>query len=322
MSNTFADNLSREKIQQLLDAIGSRPSEDTSQIESTEYNWHQPRYFSSEQLRSLDEFMKKVSTSVAGKFTSLCQCNFDVTIDSFTQHFASEFINQSLDNEQSDYYLTFGTNQNHLCGVISIPLKTAVIWTTQLLGDLESGEDTDKELTQLEISLLSDIASGIVEAFSDSFETVDFHPAGNITKGQWPLRLQDTKELCKIIFSVKKAESENASVANLLILCSELEPVVGKDKHTAHGLSAEDISKAIIERVQQVRVCVTAELSTTYLSFHQILNLQTDDILILDKRIDEPMDLVVDGRTVNYGWPAKSAGQYAVVITASEGNSL
>ena len=35
----------------------------------------------------------------------------------------------------------------------------------------------------------------------------------------------------------------------------------------------------------------------------------------IDKRIEEPVELIVNGRTVLRGRPAKSAGKYAVVIT-------
>jgi flagellar motor switch protein FliM len=45
------------------------------------------------------------------------------------------------------------------------------------------------------------------------------------------------------------------------------------------------------------------------------MNLQADDILLLDKRVDQPAELIVDGRTVYYGYPAKSEGKYAVTIT-------
>jgi flagellar motor switch protein FliM len=51
------------------------------------------------------------------------------------------------------------------------------------------------------------------------------------------------------------------------------------------------------------------------LTFEEIVNLQVDDILVLDKRIDQPAELIVDDRTYYYGCPAKSAGKYAVTIT-------
>jgi hypothetical protein len=45
-----ANNLSKEKIKQLLSAVGSVRQEDTSGIETEEYNWNQPRFFDRKQL--------------------------------------------------------------------------------------------------------------------------------------------------------------------------------------------------------------------------------------------------------------------------------
>jgi flagellar motor switch/type III secretory pathway protein FliN len=169
----------------------------------------------------------------------------------------------------------------------------------------------------LEESLLLDIASDIIEALSVSSRSYEFQPAQAIVRGQLPLELRVTEELCKITFAFEKADSENPDKfgeAHLLILCDTLEPVLGKAAQVADGFSAEDVSKAILDHLQQIYVSVTALLSSTVLTFEQIANLQVDDILLLDKRIDEPIELTVEGLTILHGQPAKLAGKYAVVI--------
>lgn len=317
MSSTLTNNLSREKIQQLLAAAGSKPAEDTSQIEATEYNWHQPHYFSSDQLGKLDDFTEKVAQACAEKFASLYRADFNATIASTTQHFADEFLNQVSDAGKNDYYLAFGTDQEHPCGLIGIPHQTAVIWTTQLLGDSESKEDSGRNLSQLEESLLSDITSTVIEAFSSSYDNCDFQPAGSIDKGRLHLELQSTEELCKITFNVKKADSENSSEAYILIPCRKLEPVVGETTQAGNKFSAKDISKAILVHLQQMPVTVTAQLASVMPTFEEIMNLQVNDILLLGKKIDESVGLIVEGRQLFQGRPAKSTGKYAVVITGT-----
>ena len=116
---------------------------------------------------------------------------------------------------------------------------------------------------------------------------------------------------------MKKADSEKESAAYLLILCSELDTVVGKTAFVGgpNAISPEEVSKAILRHIEQIQVNVTAQLASTQLTFNQVLNLQVGDILLLDKRVDEPMELMVDGRRVYYGLPAKSGDRYAVVFT-------
>jgi flagellar motor switch protein FliM len=314
MSNERNNDLSRKKIQQILAALGSGPiMEDTTQIEATEYDWQKPHCFTRSQLHMLDDFTKKTAKTIAQKFATLCHGDFNVTITSTTQHFANELLDQALESEQNDYYLAFNSALScHPCGLIGIPLKTAFIWATQLLGDTETKEDSRSDLSQLEESLLLDIASAVVEALADS--DCDFQPAKNIVRKLLPLELKGPEELCKITFNVKKSDSDNTE-AYLLILCDDLEPVVGKTAQSADEFSAEDISKAILNHLQQMSVFVNAQLASTVLTFDEMMSLQTDDILLLDKAVDKPVEVMVNDQMAFCGQPAKSAGRYAVAIT-------
>lgn len=321
MSNARNNDLSRKKIQQILVALGSGPiMEDTTQIDAAEYNWQQPHCFTRNQLNMLDDFTKKAGKTIAQKFATLCHGDFNVTIVSTIQHFANEFVDQALENNQDDYYLAFGTDEAHPCGLINIPLKTAFIWATQLLGDTGSKEESRSDLSQFEELLLLDIGSAVVEAFSDSHSDCDFQPAKNIVRRLLPLKLKGTEELCKITFNVKKSDSDDTE-AHFLILCDALEPIVGKTAQTTDKFSAEDISKAILDHLQQMSVFVTAQLASTVLTFDEMMSLQVDDILLLDKAIDKPVEVMVNDQMAFRGQPAKLAGRYAVVITESAYNT-
>jgi len=318
MSRKVTDSLSRERIQQLLAAVGSRPKEDTAQIETTEYSWCQPHYFDQSQLNKLNDFTKQVAEGVAKRFAHFCKSEFDVTVASTTQHFAAELLDQASDSKRDDYYLAFGIDQEHLCGLICIPTQTAFIWARQLLGDSGAEEDSRVDLSLLEESLLLDITSAIVEELSFVHERCTFQPAKSIVRRQLPFELQGTEELFKITFGFKKAGLEKDFEAYLLILCRKLEPVAGKTTRAAAKSSAGDISKVILGHLQEMTVPVTAQLASTVLTFEEIMNLQVGDILLMDKRVDQPVELIVEGRTVCYGWPAKSAGKYAVAITTTK----
>lgn len=317
MSNAVSNNLSNQKIQQLLACIGSSASTDNEQIEAAEYDWRRPNYFSGSQIDELSNFGEELTNQIAEKFALLYQSEFDVTIDSVTQHFASEFLSESSEEKQGDYYLGFGTDREHLCGVVGMPVQTATAWTTQLLGDTESKEEPDKELSALEESLLVDIASALVGAFSTFYDNYDFESAGAIAREQMPIELEGTAELCKISFNVKKADSENADEmvkAYFLIQCENLKPILEESTEAEGETSAKDTSKAMLGYVHNVPVCVTAQFASTSVTFEEIINLSAGDILLLGKKVNEPIELIVEGRALFHCRPAKSAGKYAVVI--------
>ena len=315
MSARVTKSMSRGKIEQLLMAIGSEPKEDAAQVDAAQYNWQEPHYFNKEQLVKLDNFADTVASAMAKKFAKFCRSEFKVTISSTSQHYANEILSQLSEGERRDYYLPFGISQKHMCGLIGIPGQTAVNWATQLLGDSESDKDPGRDLSQLEESLLLDLASTLVELFSGPDKSLNFQAAQNIVRGQWPLEAEGTEEICKISFEVKKAGSEKSSEAYFLIMCSELTPITGSTAQDSGGLSAKDIPKVILGHLQEMPVLITSQLASVVLSFEELMNLQADDILLLDKKVDQPVELIVDGRTVYYGRPAKSAGKYAVAIT-------
>jgi len=202
MTNTIANNLTKEKIQQLLAVVGSQPTKDDSQIESTEYDWNKPNYFNSEQLNLLNDFTEKIAKVLTNKFKKLFRSDFDVTIAPITQHYIKEFL---ISSEQSnDFYLLFETEQKKTCGLISMPPQTAITWATQLLGDSQAENDTDRELSKLEMSLLIDIVTAISKAFITACsKAIILKVAGNVLKGDFPLELPDTSTM-QVLFTGQK----------------------------------------------------------------------------------------------------------------------
>lgn len=313
MSNAGNNNLTREKIQQLLAAVGAKSQEDTGQnIESVEYNWRQSHYFSQDQLKKVNDFTEKMAQNCAKKFTQLYHNDFNVTIGSTTQQFAAELIGS--DSNKSEYYLNFGDG-NQIFGLVGMPAQTAILWATQLLGDSKTDEKADRDLSPLEQSLLFDIAFGIVEALSDSFGNGELHPTSEIIKGRMPAEINAADEICKITISVKKSDSEKTSEAYFLILCDKLQAIAGQKGQTVENVSAQNVSKAMLNHLQKVPIPITVQLDSAMFNFQEIMSLQVDDILVLDKRVNEPVEVILEGKTALRGRLAKSDSKHAVVIT-------
>ncbi len=331
MTMETENNLSRQKIQQLITAIGSNSKEDTTKLEVTVYDWHHPRYFNNDELEKLSELTDKISNAITEKFTQLYNTDFHAKITSTTFHFAAELSEQILKNAQSDYHLAFGTNQEHPCGSVAIPVETAVILVKLLLGETETEKDSGKTLSQLEESLLWDIASTIVEALSTCLHGhYNFLPTRALIKGQLPIEFQAIEEICKITFITNKDNSNNNTAgqspapdetrlrrAHIFIPCNMLAKVIGKSIKDNNELSAEETSKAILAHLQQMPVLITTQLGHTSVTFDEIMRLRSGDILLLDKPIEEPIELLIEGKTIFHAQPAKSEGQQAVIITES-----
>ncbi len=309
------NNLTKERIQQLISAMGSRAVEDEVNNNVEEYSWYEPHYFNNEQLVKLAELTEQIAINIHEKFVDLCRNEFDVSIISTAQHYANELSEKALTSEEKEFYVTFGAEKEHQFGFIGIPERAALSWAKQLLGDSEVSEDSEKEFSKLEESLLLDLASALIKIFSELFlNNGDIYLERNLVKQKWPLEIQSTEELCKICFNIKKHDSENATTAYFVIPCGKLGPVLGVNLLNEDNSIKSDINKKILDHLGLTQVNLTAKLACSYLSFEDVMNLQVDDIVVLEKRVDEPIELMVGDRTVCYGWPGKCSGEYILKI--------
>ena len=130
-----------------------------------------------------------------------------------------------------------------------------------------------------------------------------------------PVGFDGTEELCRVSFNVKRAETDKSAAAYFLVPCRKLEPVAGTTREAAAKASKENTANLILQHLGYTPVRVTAQLGDVGLSFEEMMDLQVNDIVILDKKVEEPVELIVEGRTVCYGWPVKSADNYAIAIS-------
>jgi flagellar motor switch protein FliM len=130
--------------------------------------------------------------------------------------------------------------------------------------------------------------------------------------------LEPAQEICRIVFSITGDQSDESKDEVLFLLpCSLLAPLVGKGSQAVQQISPEELSRTLQEHVQQMPVTVTARLTYTTLDFGELLGLETEDILLLDKPLDEPVELLVEDRVVFRGRVARSAARRAIMVTQS-----
>jgi len=316
MTQTSVPDLSRAKIRQLLAAVGSLRADDHATPEVAPYNWRDPHYFNEDQLNRLATVVSQVAALMPETFTHFYSREFHVVPTVVTQHFAAD-VYELADFEQCRS-LTFGKDNEEACGFLALSAETALKWVTRLLGDSEGENDPHRVLSALEESLLYDLAAGIVENFVSPLRSRhDLHPNKQVVPGQPSIQFERAEEICQIIFEIKETDSDQADRARFVLPCRMFAPLVGKRVQENARVAPEDMSRILTEHLHRMPVTVTATLSSTRLRFAEIVDLHSDDVLLLGKAIDEPIELMIDNRTVFRGRPAQSDGHYAVYLTES-----
>ncbi|MHC4552271.1 MAG: FliM/FliN family flagellar motor switch protein [Planctomycetota bacterium] len=311
MTTMPADKLSTEKIQQLLAAVGVRSQEDTgADADAPEYDWRQCQYFGLAQMQRLSEFSEQVATGCGEVFTRLFNRPFEVSIVSTTQQFVKELYDPQA--ESTDYAVGFGASADDSFGFVLVDRPTAMAWTGQLLGGSSEAEE-ERELSTLEESLLVDIAGNVVAAFSASYTPANLFASTQTSCGQWPVDWDGEDEVFKITFQVKPQDAEEGRQGSILVKCSQLDAVAGQDA-AGQTLSGDQVRDIVLGHISDIPVPITAKLGTVKVDLADVLGMEVDDILILDKKVNEPVELLLGQTPFRYGRPAQSEGNYAISI--------
>ncbi len=317
MTPLSGNHLGRMKIRQLLANVGSAPTPEEPAVEVAEYDWRDPHYFNEDELNRLAGVMSQVAARIAETFARFYSSEHHVSPAAITQHFANDLHSQiELDR---GYCLTFRPDKDHPCGFAAITARTALAWVTRLLGDSDAGDDPQRPLSGLEESLLFDLLTAVIEDFF-----LPLRPHHNlksdtrVCQGQPNIQFETTEELCKIIFQVKRDDADEASDMAFFLSCSRLTALVGKNVTVPPPIPPQELSRVLTEHVQQMPVTVTARLASTTVRFREILDLSPGDILLLDRAVQESIELVIDGAAAFSGRPVRSQGHYAVAIQRRE----
>ena len=320
MTNPFEDkNLTREKLRQLITASEKHVERDEPAADMPEFDWQVPHHFNPEELGMLDSFSRKLALQINKTLMTMCEGEFEVDITNTEQHFACN-LSDLVFKEQGNYlFLSFNDPEGNPHGYISISPETAHILIGQMLRDSDSANDTNRELSRLEESILMDVVAAIVDSFTDTLKetgAVTLRRTSRFSKGDWPLDVDGLNDLCSISFVANNPEG--AIEATITILSNLLEPVVGSKAIQDPNPTPQKLANMLMQAMQEVPIEASAQLCLSSVSLNDFMNLQPGDTLLLDKKTDEPIDLLLNNHPSFKAYPTKSLGKHAVVITKPE----
>jgi flagellar motor switch/type III secretory pathway protein FliN len=126
----------------------------------------------------------------------------------------------------------------------------------------------------------------------------------------WPEALapEDAAEYCMIEFD---AEPGGKGVLAILLNCQAAAILAGEAQAATPGKQPKGAKPPMLAHVEQMPVEARAMLSAS-LTVREVMALAPGDVVVLDQRIDEPVELEVDGRAAFRGHLARQQGQFAL----------
>ncbi|WP_027338701.1 flagellar motor switch protein FliM [Halonatronum saccharophilum] len=318
--------LSQNEIDSLLDDLTSGKLEaDELQSESEGvvevYDFKHPNKLSKDQLRTLrmvyEGFARLLSTAISTQLRSVVK----VELKSIEQLSYEEFTSslpQPTIMSVCDFYPLHGEF------IIEINPKIGYAIIERLFGgDSVNSIGVVREFTDIEEVVLKKINKLILGSFSEAWENVvDLRPRLKELESNPQFTQIVPNNDMVILATFETGVGEVDGLINISIPYIVLEPIVSKLSaqywfSTTRGDSAAESLNKLKKRLGKAKLPIEAYLGNANISVGQLLELAVGDVIKLDKKNDDDLNLYINNKSKFLVKPGKKGSKLAVEITSA-----
>ena len=316
--------LSQSEIDDLLDAVSSGQVEADELKEDEEvgvenYDFKHPSKLSRDQLRTLrmvyEGFGRLFSTALSTQLRTMV----DTEVTSIEQLSYDEFtrsLPQPTIMAICDFYPLHGEF------IIEMNPKVAYTIIERLFGGPGGSIDKVREFTDIEEVVLKKINKILLDSFSEAWDNViELKPRLQELESNPQFTQIVPNNDMVILASLECGIGDIEGLINICIPYIVLEPIVSKlsaqywFSTTRQEATGENISD-MKNRLSKVQLPVVAELGTAEITLAELLGLGVGDVVRLDKKAKEDIDIFVNDNHKFTAKVGKSASNLAVEISS------
>jgi len=302
----MADILSQEEIDQLLEVVDdessevedSRGSDILDQRQITLYDFKRPNRVSKEQLRAFRGIHDKMARSLASEISSIMRSIVEIQLHSVDQMTYGEFL-MSLPSPTS--FNVFSMKPLDGSGILEINPSIVFSMVDRLLGGKGDPYDTSREFSDIELNLLDTVLREIMSNLKDAWAPVtELYPVVE-SKESSPNVIQIVAQNEIVVMVVMEIVIGHSSgMMNLCYPVITLEPVLSKMASRDFMLSEINTKKSRNKELKALlggaRVTLDASIGSANLTIRELLDLDVDDIIRLDRPANDEVIISADGK--------------------------
>lgn len=315
--------LSQDEIDNLLKALNSgeldideAKTPDEKQVKN--YDFARPAKFSKEHLRTLEIIFEHFSRLLSTNLPAYLRKSVSVDVVNSEVVIYSEFS-----NALSNPVLLGVVGMQPLSGNVVMEMASNLGFTIvdRLLGGAGLPIDKERDYSEIELSILERIFTICVNLLRE--------PLANVVKVEPRLERIDTNSQFAQIISPSETvaiitmDIKIGDIEGLMNVClpfDTLEPVIDKlntkywfsTMKEKDGASYEETIESIINRA---RVPLKAVLGKSSISVADFANIQTGDIIKINRKVDEELEVYVGNIRKFKALPGYSNDKFAVRVT-------
>lgn len=316
--------LSQNEIDSLLQALssGELDAEDISGAEekiTKNYDFRRPAKFSKEHLRTLEIIFEHYGRLLSTNLPVYLRKNIQVSVVNSEACTFSEF-STALANPILLAVVNFAPLNGNIMLELAANLGFAMI--DRMLGGPGNPLEKSRDFSEIELSIIDKIISVCVQLLREPWKNVvEITPLLERveTNPQFAQIIAPSEMIAIVTINVKIGDVEG--LMNVCLPYFTLESVMDK-LNTKYWFSTmkenneenyEDHIETIIRRVDMP---IRAVLGRSTITVSDFVNLQTGDIIKLNSKVDNEMDVFVGNLKKFKALPGSSKDSYAVRVTS------
>lgn len=317
------DVLSQDEIDNLLKALSSgeldvEEMKGTDEKQVKNYDFARPSKFSKEHLRTLEIIFEHFGRLLATNLPAYLRKSVNVDIVNSEVVIYSEFSN-ALSNPVLLGVVSMKPLAGNMVMEMASNLGFAIV--DRLLGGTGTALDKERDFSEIELTIIERIFSICVNLLKEPWENViKVTPRLERieTNSQFAQIISPTETIAIITINLKIGDVEG--LMNVCLPYTLLEPVMDKlnTKFWFSNMQEKDPTMygEVIENViSKTKVPIKAILGESKVNVSDFVNLQIGDIIKIDKKVDQELDVYVGNVKKFNALPGYFEDKYAVRIT-------
>ncbi len=306
----MAETLTQEQIDALLNSAMSGGVVETTADKGPpvkDYDFRAPKKFTKERIKVLDSIFDNYARLLSSYLTGLLRLYCKVSLASIEEQRYFEF-----NNALPDYVMMgtadLGIHDDDIAGataIIQLSNSLTYILIDRLLGGKGEYKDTDRDFTEIEVSIMEKIINNMAGLLREPWEPyVETAPSIiNIETNSRVFSAIDYDEtvlIAALEVTINSTKTIVSFCMPVLSLDEVMQKYVSKTVRAVRRYDAareQDRRDTIMKALNESPLTVTAVLGEVSLDVSDALNLQVDDIIPLDKSINSNVTLKIGDRT-------------------------
>ena len=327
----MANILSQDEIDDLLGAMErgeliDEIEEDNNKKKIESFNFRRPNLIAGDKLRGFNAMHDQFVRKIQGSLTLLMRANVDVNIASTDQIIFQEFV-KSMDTVTLIRLFTMDPLPGTAIMEIKLPLAYGVV--DMLLGGRGGVETEVRRMTEIEYAILEPFMTGMEEQLSAVWkEVVDIN--FNVSRTETDSEMVQTapSEAPMVVVTMVMKIGQANGIISIAYPLPMVQQLLNKlDSKNWEGdnyygkLEEKNYRLDLMTAVSQLELPLNVELGNVQLTSNELKSLDVGDVLILNKKFNNLLDVMVGNMKFADGRPGRIGRKLGVKLIKSEKES-